>query len=263
MEKDYFSIGEISKIKGITIKALRFYDRIGLLKPSYKDPFSRYRYYHLSQFVYLDIIKAARAMDISPKDLIPFFKSKDSQSLIEFLDRHKEATRRKIEELSDIICGIDEVKNSVKRAETAAGENGVYYRDLAERYAVTLPFAREKPPEEYSLDYSELYLTMSRYGLVSSYEDGLLFSRNDRGEFDPAYLCVFVAAVKDCPEYRRIPAGNYACVRYTQEDAGRQQQKLWKELEEKHQDPLGLVQIGLMTDLLAEEPAFWELQARV
>lgn len=263
MEKDYFSIGEIAKIKGITIKALRFYDRIGLLKPSYKDPFSRYRYYHLSQFVYLDIIKAARAMDISPKDLIPFFKNKDSKSLMEFLDRHKEITERKMKELSYVICGIDEVRNSVKRAETASGEDKVYYRSLPERYAVALPFRQDKQPEEYSLDYSELYLAVSKYGLVSTYEDGVLFSKNDRGEFGPSSLCVFVADSKDCPDCCRIPAGNYACVCYTKEEAEKQQQKLWEELHEKNRIPLDMIQVGLLTDLLAEEPALFELQVRV
>ena len=62
------TISALARRFGLARSTLLHYDRIGLLKPSYKDPFSRYRYYHLSQFVYLDIIKAARAMDISPKD---------------------------------------------------------------------------------------------------------------------------------------------------------------------------------------------------
>ena len=100
------------KIKGITIRALRFYDRIGLLKPSYIDPESRYRYYHINQFVYLDIIKAARTMDISPNDLIPYFNEKNSKGLIDFLDRHKEKIRMKIDDFQKIIYGIDEVKKN-------------------------------------------------------------------------------------------------------------------------------------------------------
>src|SRR5512138_193567 len=56
MQKKLFSIGEVSKIKGVTKKALRFYERIGLLKPHYINPFNRYRYYSIEQFVYIDII---------------------------------------------------------------------------------------------------------------------------------------------------------------------------------------------------------------
>lgn len=38
MKKEIYSIGEVSKIKGVTIKALRFYEKIGLLKPYEVNP---------------------------------------------------------------------------------------------------------------------------------------------------------------------------------------------------------------------------------
>ncbi len=69
MNKNLFSIGEISAIKGITVKALRFYEKIGLLKPCFINPSNRYRFYSIEQFILIDIIKAARTMDIGPKKL--------------------------------------------------------------------------------------------------------------------------------------------------------------------------------------------------
>lgn len=44
-----FSIGEFSAICRMSIKALRHYDQIGLLKPVYVDPDSGYRFYSESQ----------------------------------------------------------------------------------------------------------------------------------------------------------------------------------------------------------------------
>ena len=38
-------IGDFSRISRVSVKALRFYDEIGLLKPSYVDHFTGYRYY--------------------------------------------------------------------------------------------------------------------------------------------------------------------------------------------------------------------------
>lgn len=263
MKENYFSIGEISKMKGITIKALRFYDRIGLLKPSYTDPNSRYRYYHISQFVYLDIIKAARTMDISPNDLIPFFRSKNSKGLVKFLDKHKEIMRQKIDALSDVIQGIDAVKKSIDHADTSGKEDAVYFRCLPDRYAVTAPFDQDKLIRDYTLDYSELYLAVGRYGFVNTYEDGLLFSKNDQDEFYPESLCVFITSVKDNHDCNLIPGGNYACVCYTKEKAAQQQQRLWDYLQERKLKPLDIVQVGLLTDLLAEETMLMELQVRV
>lgn len=43
------SIGEFSKISHLTLKTLRYYDEIGLLKPAFTDAKSGYRYYNISQ----------------------------------------------------------------------------------------------------------------------------------------------------------------------------------------------------------------------
>ena len=45
------SMGEFSALTRITIKMLRHYDEIGLLKPALRDARSRYRYYLADQFV--------------------------------------------------------------------------------------------------------------------------------------------------------------------------------------------------------------------
>lgn len=44
-----YTIGEIAKIVQISIDSLRYYDEIGLMKPHYIDPSSRYRYYSENQ----------------------------------------------------------------------------------------------------------------------------------------------------------------------------------------------------------------------
>ena len=43
------SIGEFSKISHLTMKTLRYYDEIGLLKPAFIDAKNGYRYYEIFQ----------------------------------------------------------------------------------------------------------------------------------------------------------------------------------------------------------------------
>ncbi len=69
MKNQLYSIGELSKLKGISVKTLRFYDEIGILKPSYVDPFTKYRYYNKVQFVYVDILKALKALRTGTKEI--------------------------------------------------------------------------------------------------------------------------------------------------------------------------------------------------
>jgi len=58
-------IGEFSKLSHLTVKALRFYEREGLLLPRATDPWSGYRYYETSQLAEAAQIKAYRQLDLS------------------------------------------------------------------------------------------------------------------------------------------------------------------------------------------------------
>ena len=57
MKSKLLTIGELSKRTGCSIKALRYYDLIGLLKPVYVDPNSNYRYYNFEQTRMVELIQ--------------------------------------------------------------------------------------------------------------------------------------------------------------------------------------------------------------
>lgn len=58
-------IGEFSKLSMLTIKALRFYEKEGLLVPAEVDEWTGYRYYETNQLETAATIKALRQLDIS------------------------------------------------------------------------------------------------------------------------------------------------------------------------------------------------------
>lgn len=60
-----FKIGDFSKLSQISIKALRLYDQMGLLKPIQVDPFTGYRFYSASQLPRLNRILAFKDLGFS------------------------------------------------------------------------------------------------------------------------------------------------------------------------------------------------------
>ena len=58
-------IGDFSKLSQISIKALRLYDQLGLLKPAQLDHFTGYRYYSASQLPQLNRILALKDLGFS------------------------------------------------------------------------------------------------------------------------------------------------------------------------------------------------------
>ena len=47
--KNYFTISEFAKLRDININSLRYYEKLGLLKPAYIDETNGYRYYSSEQ----------------------------------------------------------------------------------------------------------------------------------------------------------------------------------------------------------------------
>lgn len=64
-----FKIGDFSRLSRISVKALRYYDEIGLLKPVKVDQFTGYRYYSADQVPRLNYIVSLKNMGLSLEEV--------------------------------------------------------------------------------------------------------------------------------------------------------------------------------------------------
>ena len=64
-----YRIGEFSRMAKVTIKTLRYYEKEALLKPSYVDNYTGYRYYDSKQLIELSKIMMLRQLGLSIKDI--------------------------------------------------------------------------------------------------------------------------------------------------------------------------------------------------
>jgi DNA-binding transcriptional MerR regulator len=60
-----FKIGDFSKLSRVSVKALRYYDELGLLKPAHVDHFTGYRFYSADQLPQLNRILALKDLGFS------------------------------------------------------------------------------------------------------------------------------------------------------------------------------------------------------
>lgn len=68
-KRTLYKIGLFSQMNKVTIKALRYYDEIGLLKPAYIEALTGYRYYTTEQLAILHEILALRQMGFSLNEI--------------------------------------------------------------------------------------------------------------------------------------------------------------------------------------------------
>lgn len=89
-----YQIGEFSHLCETTIKTLRYYDKINLLKPAVVDKFSGYRYYDDAQMKQLFEIKKLQKVGFSLLEIKTIMKEKDvsmiEKKIIELEKEYKE-----------------------------------------------------------------------------------------------------------------------------------------------------------------------------
>ena len=83
--KDLFTIGETASLFNVNIRTLRYYDKIGLLRPEWVDPDTGYRYYSTKQFERLNTILYLKALKVPLEKISFFFKSKNTDVMKAFL----------------------------------------------------------------------------------------------------------------------------------------------------------------------------------
>ena len=102
---ELLSIGRFSRISGLTIKALRHYDEIGLLRPARVDEPTGYRYYSLAQARDAEAIRRLRSLQV-PLEEIAYLLSADDVTLRERLAVHRARIERRAVETQHILAEL-------------------------------------------------------------------------------------------------------------------------------------------------------------
>ncbi len=257
--KGLFSIGEIASIKGVTVKALRYYDRIGLLKPFFVDESSGYRYYNASQMVQLDIIKAARALEISPMELIPYFETENTEGLLALLETHKGEIQERIQELTRVTASIEQISTSVIESRRSLSREGVYKKHIPKRHIVTLPYRGYDDTTEVLKDFSELDKQIGKLGGTATYETGMLY-RIENDCTIPHLLFAETSEPLKAAGCQTLAEGEYICVSFSERDALDKQRLLNRYLTKNKLTPRTVVHVELLNELFDKGSPAIEIQ---
>jgi DNA-binding transcriptional MerR regulator len=115
-----YSIGEFSKITGLTVKTLRFYHEKGLLVPRCVDEASSYRYYAVAQIDVARIIARLRGLEFSLEQIAELLALQHSdEDVLEHLERHRQLIQQKQEQYREIAHSLDLVLQQERSARMA------------------------------------------------------------------------------------------------------------------------------------------------
>ena len=104
-------IGEFSKKTGASVKTLRYYDQIGLLKPSEIDVFTNYRYYGESELQNYKRIEYLKKLGFTLEEI----KNNVDNMTLEFLDSKREELLIKMKFINDQIRELGLLRNNIEK----------------------------------------------------------------------------------------------------------------------------------------------------
>lgn len=84
-DNNLFRIGEVSKILGITRKAILVYERMGLLTPAVKDKESGFRYYTADNMTQICSIRSLQSLGLSLREVAEYYY--DTENIDHHLQR--------------------------------------------------------------------------------------------------------------------------------------------------------------------------------
>lgn len=98
--RDYYKINEISKLYGIGVDSLRYYEKIGVLVP--RRDTNGYRLYGLQDIYKLNIIRDLRQLDFSMQQIKDYLDHQCIENTLDLLHQEQELIQIKLTELQAI-----------------------------------------------------------------------------------------------------------------------------------------------------------------
>lgn len=179
MKRKLLSIGEVSRLAGVHIKSLRYYDRIGVLKPAYVDPDTGYRYYTYKQLGILDAIVTCIELDLPLKEFGRFL-TEDGNTIHydDLLTEGKTKANEKIKMIKDGIKNIEYLQKEIERSQVIQAGTEPVIMDIPLNKYYIKPFKGIINDEDYYEGFLEIFNEATESGHKPGFEIGKLFIFN-------------------------------------------------------------------------------------
>ncbi|MEG7380347.1 MerR family DNA-binding transcriptional regulator [Bacillus subtilis] len=225
--KEYFSIGETARLNHISIQTLRYYDKIGIFKPYYTDQDNGYRYYHVKQFFYLDIIKYLKCIKTPLEDIKRIISHTCTPERMQtFLDEQESVIEREMERLERARQLLHRRKNQLHEQveiRTKKEEGLVYVRHIEGQTILKAATPQVNPHDQSDLYYRKLAEVLEERGdMVDNYY-GLIYDLKPYKDSDDIYCNSVYTTIHDGVKIEiegqnmtidSFPSGEYVCISF-------------------------------------------------
>ena len=179
------TIGQMSKVCGVSVKTLRHYDKIGLLKPQRIDEINGYRYYEDPQIGTMLLIGRLKRYGFSLTEIQALLTIPDSRELLRQMYKQRFRLERQMEHISITIREMGYHLEEFERTGDIMSYQNNYEIQIKEAEEQALVTQRHKMSvEEFGTYYGKIYEKITREHMTIN---GVIMAVYHDQEFDPAY----------------------------------------------------------------------------
>jgi len=213
--KNYFTISEFAKLRNININSLRYYEKLGLLKPAIIDEKNGYRFYSAEQVSLLNKIILCVQLGIPLKEMVKFLDEDGNLQSQKLLEQGRIIAQKRIQEMQNNLDYIEYSLRNIEENKEYLSRNGIYERYLEERKVMVTDYYTNVDLLEmknFLAKISEIYKYAQKKGMFPILPAGQIIQIDENGQMR---FCFFLE-ILNCDETEEkiitIPAGIYSCV---------------------------------------------------
>lgn len=255
--KNYFSVGDAAKAAHMTKETLRHYDRIGLVKPSKKDEWTKYRYYTEQDIVRLNTVKALQMMDLPLQEIKQVLEYDDLEEIVDFLAQAEKKADEKIAAIQYSKSKIQLAKADYeKKLQRRQDRSGSFIQEFPTR-VIMLSDTLETP----TIDNLWNYLSHFYEKVPSSLREQFSFEDLAGIYTESGLSRLFAVCIRhaDIPGLNILPKGKYLCADCTDENREEILYKLIQTAKETYfVEPKFIIQLVVVSGILR-----WNYQVQI
>lgn len=206
---EYLTIGELAKTNSVSVKALRYYEKIGILKPAYINPHNGYRYYTPKQSLIVSFIITFLELNIPLKNFKNYIHD-DTLDTDKLLFDSSALLNKELQRLQFIKNKITNISRHIQESSDCLKQRK-YQKHFSQRYFVITP---AKSNILFNKDYihkiNELYKDIEEKNLIPLYQNGIIYMK----ENNKITSYIFVEVEQPLQKFNHIisiPEGLFSC----------------------------------------------------
>lgn len=207
----YFTISEFGKLRNVNINSLRYYEKIGILKPHHIDEKNGYRYYSPDQLPILDVILLCLDFGMPLKDLKDCINDGKFINNLKLFELGKEIAEKRFRkaqtELNKIEYTLKYLQSNIEHSE----ENGLYTREIPTRTIVSMDYSGKLDDiHKIEMTSAKLYSYAQEKGLSPVFPAGLIICK-DKDRIKIKTFLEIMDKTADDSFVSVLPGGRFLC----------------------------------------------------